>query len=119
MGTIERNDAVTMKLRLCPECGRPAAEGRFCSVCGHSLNAASEQIPSERSGPRARSRVALIAAGAAVGLAAIAVAAIVLLTGSSSSSSTSNSSSVYQQKLAAALAPVVAADQKLSGALTS
>jgi hypothetical protein len=119
MGTIERNDAVTKQFRLCPECGRPAAEGRFCSVCGHSLNAASEQASPGRGGPRARSRMALIAAGAAVGLAAIAVAAIVLLTGSSGSASTSNSSLVYQQKLAAALAPVVAADQKLSGALTS
>lgn len=119
MATIERNETATKQLRFCPECGHPAGEGRFCSVCGHSLDAVSEQTSGKRSGPRARSRGALVAAGAAVGLAAIAVAAIILLTGGSSSAPTSNPSSAYQQKLAAALAPVVAADQKLSGTLTS
>jgi hypothetical protein len=120
MAITERNDTTTRQLRFCPECGHPAAEGRFCKVCGHSLDAVvSEQTSGKPSGPPARSRGALIAAGAAVGLAAIAVAAIILLTGSSSSAPTSNPSSVYKQKLAAALAPVVAADQKLSGTLTS
>ena len=119
MATIERSDTATRQLRFCPECGHPADEGRFCSVCGHSLDAVSAKTSEKRSGSPARSRGALIAAGAAVGLAAVAVAVIILLTGSSGSTSTANASSVYKQKLAAALAPVVAADQRLSGALTS
>jgi hypothetical protein len=120
MATIEGDVTATKQLRFCPECGHPAGEGRFCSVCGHSLDSFSEPPAGKHSSSPARSRGALIAAGAAVGLAAVAVAAIILLTGGSSSTPTSNPGSAgYQQKLAAALAPVVAADQKLSGTLTS
>ena len=119
MASIDRNDTATTQLRFCPECGEPADEGRFCSVCGHGLDGLSEQTSVRRGGPPPRSRGVLIAAGAAVGSAAIAVAVIILLGGSSSSAPASNPSSVYQQKLAAALAPVVAADQSLSGTLTS
>ena len=120
MATIERNVTATKQLRFCPECGHPAGEGRFCSVCGHSLDSFSEPPAGKHSSSPARSRGALIAAGAAVGLAAVAVAAIILLTGGSSSTPTSKPSSAgYQQKLVSALAPVVAADQKLSGTLTS
>ena len=119
MASIDRNDTATTQLRFCPECGEPADEGRFCSVCGHGLDGLSEQTSVRRGGPPPRSRGVLIAAGAAVGSAAIAVAVIVLLSGSSSSAPASNPSSVYQMKLAAALAPVVAADQSLSGTLTS
>ena len=62
-----------------------------------------------------RSRVALIVAGAALGLAAIAVAVIILATGGSNGST--NPSTAYHQKLTTALGPVVTANNALSSSL--
>ena len=67
--------------------------------------------PPGSTGKRNRSRVALVLAGLALGLAAIAVAAIILLNGHSSSS---DSSSSYRIKLTETLAPVVAANTSVS-----
>jgi hypothetical protein len=71
--------------------------------------------PTRAEGGTHRSRVALIVAGAALGLVAIVVAVIIIATGGSGSSS--NSNTVYKQKLTTALGPVVTANTALSNSL--
>ena len=128
----------------CRQCGHPV-DGNFCSGCGtmvattvtmpavagtppHSPSADTppHSPPSGKPPSVSRGRVGLIAAGAALGLAAVAVAVIILSVGSSTSrratpppSATLAAAGNYRQKLGAALSPVIAANQKLSSALTN
>ncbi len=130
------SDGQTERAHYCPQCGHLSTEGRFCTDCGHPLDTAAtsdvrgaEQPtiaapPPPTSPPPAvgappaanapRSRIALIVAGGALGLIAIAVAAIILLTGSNS-----NTADPYRQKLTVALTPVLSTNTALSNTLTS
>lgn len=124
MATVDRKDTGTERPRFCPECGHPAGDANFCPGCGHNMGFAADRTLADPSvqppaGGR-RPRVALIAACAALGVAAVAVAAVILLSGGSGSKTTGHTSaSPYRQQLAKVLAPLIRANQTLSGALTS
>ncbi len=121
---------------FCPHCGRAAGDGRFCSGCGSDLYEVTQQMPPTQPPPRyeqgaqpppappppqatgtergPHSRVAVIVAGAAFGLAAIAAALILILSATSGSSGNG-----YRDKLSSALSPVLAANTTLSQSLQS
>ncbi len=82
---------------------------------GMTATGAMPAVPPPGSTGKRRSRLALILAGLALGLAAIAVAAIVLLHGHESSDTTA----LYRSKLTGALSPVVAANTSVSNSLQS
>ena len=90
---------------------RPSCLARTGRDRPPGLPAAIGAPPTERS----RSRIMLMAAAGALALAAIAVIAIILFNSSRTSAPSQTSS--YSQKLGSALAPVVSANQSLSGAL--
>jgi hypothetical protein len=69
-------------------------------------------------GSRPGGRVALIAACAALGIVAVAVAAVILLSSGGGSKAGSSGTS-YPQQLAKVFAPVIGANQTLSSALTA
>jgi hypothetical protein len=120
MATIGRHETEVGQARFCPDCGYPAGDSRYCAACGHNLEVETDRLdprpqtatpPPARKGRRSTGLV--VAAGAALALAAIAVAGVILLTGNSSSSHQGS----YKSQATAALSPVVAANQKLSAAL--
>lgn len=127
MATIDRSDAVTERARFCPECGQPSDGANFCPGCGHNMGFAADRTladPSVQAAPGGRpprGRIAVILAGATLGLAAVAVAVVVLL-GSSTSSKAARPASVgasYQRQLAKVLTPVISGNHALSISLTS
>src|SRR5450755_2483089 len=101
--------------RYCSQCGHPV-DGNFCSQCG-TMVATTVTMPTVAGAPPhtqptdtpasvSRGRVGLIAAGAALGLAAVAVAVIILSSGSSAPnrsapppSATLSAAGTYRQKL--------------------
>jgi hypothetical protein len=136
MAVSSEGTAGTTSPQYCPECGHPCTGELYCTECGHAVAGApastdiTEELPRAgwpRRAPstqapirppatgRSRSRIILIAAAGALALAAIAVIAIVLLNSSSPSAPSQTTS--YSVKLSSALAPVVSANQSLSGAL--
>jgi hypothetical protein len=137
MATIDEQPAAKGNARLCPYCGCPAGDAKFCPECSYQLDTTAttwngmRAVDADQAGPattgampavpppgstaKRRSRLALILAGLALGLAAIAVAAIVLLNGHDSSDTTAS----YRSKLTGALSPVVAANTSVSNSLQS
>jgi hypothetical protein len=79
---------------------------------------AEPSVQALEGGRRPRARGAWIAACAALGAAAVAVAAVIVLSGGSGSTPASSTSS-YKQQLAKVFAPVISANQTLSGSLTA
>ena len=136
MATIDE-PAAAGNARLCPYCGCSAGDAKFCPECSYQLDTTAttwngmRAVDADQAGPattgsmpavpppgstgRRRSRLALILAGLALGLAAIAVAAVVLLNGHGSSDTTAS----YRSKLTGALSPVVAANTSVSNSLQS
>jgi hypothetical protein len=121
MATVGEEPTASESPRFCSECGA-LSEGRFCVHCGHNtlsaIPAVAPPAPARQPDtsfvdPQPRSRWLVLAAGGAIGVAAIAVAAVILLTGSSSS----DSGTVYRHQLTGALAPVLSADTTLASSL--
>jgi hypothetical protein len=122
MATTEDPRGVSSQTRYCSQCGHEV-DGTFCTQCG-TMVATTVKMPAiggpqAPSGRGARPRAALIAAGGALALAAVAAAVIILAAGSGSSTPSGSGASSYQQRLAAALSPVIAANQRLSSALAA
>ena len=136
MAVFGGDPAGTKTPQYCSECGHVCTGERYCTECGHAVapetsatDATAElpraDWPRPAPGPqvaptlpaarRSRSRLMLIAAAGALALAAVAVIAIILLNGSGSSAPSQTTS--YRAKLGSALAPVVSANESLSGAL--
>ncbi|MGA2925535.1 MAG: zinc ribbon domain-containing protein [Solirubrobacteraceae bacterium] len=112
---------VSSQTRYCSQCGHEV-DGNFCSQCG-TMVATTVTMPAiggsqAPHGRGSRSRAPMIAGGVALALAAV-VAAVIILAGGSGSSTASGSGGSYQQRLAAALNPMIAANQRLSGALAA
>lgn len=127
MATIDRNDAVTERARFCPECGHRSDGANFCPGCGHNMGFAADRtlagpsVQAASGGRKPRGRGGLIAAGGALGVAAIAVAAIIVLGSRSRTTATSARSPtvIYKAQLTKVLTPLVTANQTLSRSLTS
>lgn len=122
MATMDREDVGAKRARFCPECGHEAGDANFCPGCGHNMGFAADRTladPSVQASTRRtpRGRVAIIAACATLGIAAVAVAMVILLSGGGKTTSI-NAAAAYQQKLAEAVTPLVSANRTLSGALT-
>jgi hypothetical protein len=122
MATTEDPRGVSSQTRYCSQCGHEV-DGTFCSQCG-TLVATTVTMPAiggpqAPSGRGSRPRAALIAAGGALALAAVVAAVIILAAGSGSSTPSGSGAGSYQQRLAAALSPVIAANQRLSSALAA
>ena len=83
---------------------------------GMTTTGAMPAVPPPGSTGKRRSRLALILAGLALGLAAIAVAAVVLLNDGHKSS---DSNASYRSKLTGSLSPVVVANTSVSNSLLS
>jgi hypothetical protein len=122
MATIDQETG-TDRPRFCPACGQASRAANFCPGCGHDMGFAADD-PVARSaaqnppGGSRPGRVALIAVCAALGIAAVAVAVVILLSGGGGSKPVSAGIS-YRQQLAKVFAPVIIANQTLSGALTA
>ena len=130
MPVSEEPRAGTAHAGYCPGCGHYAGESRFCTECGQavgdpaaSTGAAARPvgIPSLPAGGSGHRRVAVLCAlGGSFGLAAIGAAAVILLSssgGGAKAASPASADAVYRQKLTSALAPLISANQTLSGAL--
>lgn len=117
-----------IQVHYCRTCGAEVGDARFCPGCGNPVGAeqptpgpwlgADPATPAQPSAEKHQRSIVPWLAGAALGLAVIAVVAVVLLS-SSGSSSSSSTSSAYSQKLAAALSPLITANQQLSSSLTA